>query len=448
MKSESPNVVFVFGDQWRAQAVGYAGNSVVQTPHIDALAGESINFTNAVAGIPVCTPWRACFLTGRYAHTHGVFLNDVCLSNDAVSIAQAFDGAGYQTAYIGKWHIDGHGRSNFIPRERRQGFDFWRVLKCTHNYNNSYYYGDANEKLKWEGYDAICQTREAQRYISDYDSDDPFLLVLSWGPPHAPYETAPDEYRARYRPEDIELRPNVTDEVAERARADIAGYYAHCTALDDCIGDLLKTLDEKGIADNTIFVFTSDHGDMLGSRGQWKKQRPWGESIMVPFLLRYPAVFGRDGRRFETPINTPDIMPTLLGLAGADIPDTVEGADYSGFLKGEENLDIDSALISCLAPFGQYTREQGGREYRGLYTTRYTYARDLDGPWLLYDNETDPYQLTNLCNDQEHSELQADLDAKLNAKLRELGDEFLPADEYLKRWGYVVNETGTVPYTN
>ena len=167
MKSESPNVVFVFGDQWRAQAVGYAGNSVVQTPHIDALAGESINFTNAVAGIPVCTPWRACFLTGRYAHTHGVFLNDVCLSNDAVPIAQAFDGAGYQTAYIGKWHIDGHGRSNFIPRERRQGFDFWRVLECTHNYNNSYYYGDANEKLKWEGYDAISQTREAQRYISE-----------------------------------------------------------------------------------------------------------------------------------------------------------------------------------------------------------------------------------------------------------------------------------------
>ena len=449
MPAKHPNVVLVFGDQWRAQATGYAGDPNVRTPNLDRLAGESINAVHALSGCSVCSPARASLITGQYPLTHGVFVNDVYLRHDAVSMADAFGDAGYDTAYIGKWHIDGHGRSNYIPPERRQGFEYWKVLECTHNYNRSFYYaGDSDEKRTWDGYDAIAQTRDAQHYIRDHGKENPFLLALSWGPPHAPYDTAPEEYRALYRPEDIVLPPNVPEGRAEEAKAWLAGYYAHCTALDACVGDLLRTLNEEGVAEDTLFLFFSDHGDMLGSRDMDKKQKPWDESIRIPFLLRYPALLGREGREVDAPIDIPDILPTLLGLCGMPIPETVEGLDFSEYLKGGEDPSDGAALLSCAQPFGQWWPGRGGREYRGLRTRRYTYARSLDGPWLLYDNEEDPYQMDNLIDKPAYADLRGELDTWLQQKLDAMGDEFLPGMDYIRRWGYPVDERGTVPYTN
>jgi arylsulfatase A-like enzyme len=446
--SSKPNVVFVFGDQWRAQATGYGGDPNAITPHIDELSQESINFTHAVAGMPVCTPYRASFITGQYWLTHGVFVNDVCLSNDATSIAEAFKAGGYDTAYVGKWHLDGHGRSNFIPRERRQGFDYWKVLECTHNYNESYYYADDQVKRQWPGYDAVAQTRDAQEYIRGHDQDRPFFLVLSWGPPHNPYETAPEEYRAMHPADDVQLRPNVPADQEKEARKDLAGYNAHCTVLDACVGDLRATLKERGLEEDTIFVFTSDHGDMLHSQGHERKQKPWEESLRVPFLLRYPAKLGETGREVETLINTPDIMPTLLGLAGVPVPESVEGIDYAPALLRGESPQVEGTLFMCPWPFGEWTRERGGRECRGVRTTRYTYVRDLKGPWLLYDNDRDPHQLTNLCNAPGSTAIQAKLDALLDRLLAERNDEFLPGEAYIEKWGYPVGKNGTVPYIN
>jgi arylsulfatase A-like enzyme len=443
-----PNLVFVFADQWRAEAAGYAGNKNVRTPNLDRLAAESVNFKNAVSCCPVCSPYRASLLTGQYPLTHGVFLNDVLLKDDAVSIAQAYRHAGYKTGYIGKWHLDGNQRSAFIPRERRQGFEFWKAMGCTHAYNNSFYYGDEDVKLKWEGYDAIAQTREAQRYIRERAGGPPFILFLSWGPPHSPYETAPEKYRQLFKAETITLRPNVPDEDKEKARQSLAGYYAHIAALDDCVGDLLQTLRETRIEDDTIFAFTSDHGDMLFSQGGQNKQQPWDESIRVPFLLHYPALLGRPGRVIDMPINTPDIMPTLLGLSGIAIPKTVQGADFSPILTGKSPVTDNAALICCPAPFGQWTRAKGGREYRGVRTRRYTYVRDLNGPWLLFDNDKDPYQLDNLCSKPEHAGLQASLEALLSKRLKETNDQFLSGWDYIRKWGYQVDESGTVRYTN
>jgi arylsulfatase A-like enzyme len=436
-------------DQRRAQAAGYAGDPNAITPNLDELAKESINFSNAVSGCPVCCPYRASLITGRYPLTHGVFLNDVRLNNDAVSIAQAYNNAGYETAYIGKWHLDGDHRSAFIPRERRQGFKFWKALGCTHDYNNSFYYADENVKLKWEGYDAIAQTKEAQRYIRTHADGKGFVLFLSWGPPHSPYNTAPQRYNDLFKDKSLTLRPNVPKEHEERARKALAGYYAHIAALDDCVGKIVRTLKELGLENNTILVFTSDHGDMLYSQGERKKQRPWDESIMVPFLVRYPAAHGRAGRTIDTPINTPDIMPTLLALSGVEIPDTVEGRDFSDIIKGTKEPNDNAALITCPSPFGQWKRKKhGGREYRGVRTRRYTYVRDLNGPWLLYDNKQDPYQLNNLCNKPEHNKLQKELEGLLSQKLKQTNDEFLAGPKYIKKWGYVVDKSGTVPYSN
>lgn len=442
---DKPNVVFLLADQWRAQATGYAGDVNAKTPNLDRLATQAAVLTTAVSPCPVCSPYRGCLITGRYPLTHGVFLNDVCLSRDAVSLAQAFRSGGYQTAYIGKWHLDGHGRSSFIPPERRQGFEFWRVNECTHNYPHSLYYADTDEKQFWKGYDAAAQTAEAEAYIRAHRQK-PFLLVLSWGPPHNPYQTAPEEFRRLFSPDQIKLRPNVPPEAADAARRDLAGYYAHCAALDAYVGRILQTLKACGLAENTILVFTSDHGDMLGSHAEIRKQRPWDESIRVPFLAYWPKGLGLGGRKLSTPLVAPDIMPTLLGLCGLAIPATVEGLDRSAWLRGKEPESDRAALITCVTPFGEWTRGKGGREYRGLRTVRYTYVRTLDGPWLLYDNQEDPYQLHNLIGQEKSAGLQRDLDSRLTQELKQRKDAFLPGDEYVKRWGYRTDASGTVPY--
>lgn len=446
-RAPKPNVVFVFADQWRAQAAGHAGDANIRTPNLDRLAGESVNFTNAVSCCPVCSPYRASLITGCYPLTHGVFLNDVCLGTGMVLIAEAFNDAGYTTGYIGKWHLDGHGRSNCIPPERRHGFQFWKAFECTHDYNNSHYYADDDTtKRTWDGYDAVAQTHEAQRYIREHAGDGPFALFLSWGPPHNPYDTAPAEYRPYYDPAGLVLRPNVPDAAAAAARKDLAGYYAHCSALDDCVGALIQTLKEISIEENTAFVFTSDHGDMLGSQGERRKQRPWDESIRVPFLLRYPARLGRHSRSITTPLNAPDIMPTLLSLCGVEIPQTVEGRDRAALVLGAKESEDNAALIACYAPFGEWTRGEGGREYRGVRTPRFTYVRDLKGPWLLYDNRDDPYQMANLAGQASVARVQAHLDAVLARKLAETRDAFHPGDAYIRKWNYVTDKNGTVPY--
>lgn len=440
---EKPNVIFVFADQWRAEATGYAGNPDVITPVIDKMAGESVVFHNAVATMPVCAPYRGTLLTGQYPLTHGLFYNDKPLATDATTMGKIFKQNGYTTGYVGKWHVNGHAngehpfaaRDRPVPRERRQGFDYWKVREVTHDYNNSFYFDENDEKHFWEGYDVFPQTDSAIGFIRN-SKNSPFLLVLSWGPPHNPYETAPEKYRDMYDPSKLFVRPNVPPAMQDSARKILAGYYAHCTAIDEALGRLLKTLDEEGIADNTIIVFTSDHGDMLLSKGVLRKQRPWDESILVPMLLRYPAKYGKKRIDVRKPIGTPDLLPTLLGLSGLQIPETIQGEDVSPGITDPARYPVDASLIMLPVPFHEWKFSNGGREYRGIRTERYTYVKSLTGPWLLYDNETDPYQEKDLSADPAYLQIREELDGKLGKILARTGDEFLPADEYMKKWNY------------
>jgi arylsulfatase A-like enzyme len=215
----------------------------------------------------------------------------------------------------------------------------------------------------------------------------------------------------------------------------LRGYYAHMAALDDCFDRLLKALDQQKITDDTIVVFTSDHGDMMLSQGLTTKLYPWDESVRIPFLLRYPARFGRKGRRVSAPLNMPDIMPMLLSLAGIAIPEGVQGRDFSGAASGTAAGEPDAAaLISLPVPITE-ARRYGFAEYRGLRTLRYTYVRSIKGPWLFYDNRQDPYQMHNLCNKSEAKSIQTSLDKQLESLLRAVNDDFLPARDYVARAG-------------
>jgi len=437
--------LFIFADQWRQQAFGYAGDPNVKTPNLDAFLEESVHFTKAVSGCPICVPYRGSLMTGVYPHRHKLMVNDQCLTDryDGPFLGECLSDAGYQTAYIGKWHVDGQGRNSFVPQERRLGFEKWEGFECNHNYNHSHYYtGDDPRPHTWKGYDADAQTDHACRFLLDYEEEDPFALFLSWGPPHNPYESAPEPYRSQYRAEDILLRPNVPEEHQQQAREELAGYYAHCTALDAAFGRLIRILSETGLDKNTIVVFTSDHGDMHGSQGNFRKQQPWAESIRIPFLLRHPDLSG--GTCNSTPIDAPDLMPTLLSLCGAVIPESVQGKDFSRSILYDEASEIEYAFLSLYTPFHEWRYDNGGRAFRGLYTGRYTYIRSLDGPWLFYDNENDPFQQNNRVGDPNVESLVRDFDERLSRRLHELGDDFASGPVILERENYALAPSGDI----
>ncbi len=430
------NLVFVFADQMRAEATGYSGNRAVISPNLDKLAAEGLEFVNCISGMPVCTPWRASMLTGQYPLRHGLFINDLRLPTDRPTFGTVLKEAGYRTGYIGKWHLDGNERSAYTPPgPRRQGFDFWAVANCDHNYMQSHYYsGDSTEKKHWNGYDARAQTDVALDFLKRSGAD-PFALFLSWGPPHNPYDQVPKEFLDLYPP-DVPVRPNCPNP----NRDELRGYYAHVTALDEQIGRLVRGLTENGQLEKTIFVFTSDHGDMLRSHGVQRKQHPWEESINVPFVIRAPKQFTK-GSRVNTLLNVWDLMPTLLSLLGVPVPSTVDGLDLSAAVLNRDFVGPDATLAAAIAPFAEYR----GLPWRTLRTHRHTYARNLDGPWLLYDNERDPYQLTNLIGRPDCAALQAQLDARLKQELARFNDDFQPAETYLKRWNYSVDDGGAIP---
>lgn len=455
MPNPKKNLLFILTDQWRAQATGYSGNPHVKTPHLDALCRESLNLPNAVSGIPVCTPARATLLTGKYPHEHGLFLNDAPLDPTLPTLGKALLNADYATGWIGKWHVDGHGRSDFIPVERRHGFEYWKTLECTHDYWNSKYYDhDEIEPMVWVGYDAAAQTRDAIRTMADRTaSERPFSLFLSLGPPHSPYQTAPDEFKALYDWKDIPAPPNMISGIGspEQARKDLAGYYAHCTALDDCVGNLVKALKSLDLWDNTVLVFTSDHGDMVGSKSMYDKQCPFDESIRIPFLIRDPEMPETHGTANPTVLNLIDLYPTLGTMLGFNTPDDLHGRDMAGHLRNGTKPGDNAALCAAYHTFGNWPRQTANhpefyrsREYRGLRNERFTYMEDLNGPWMLFDNEADPYQLENLVGSVDHNDLQTAMAERLKARLAAVGDEFKPGMDMVREWGYEVNEGGTI----
>jgi len=184
---------------------------------------------------------------------------------------------------------------------------------------------------------------------------------------------------------------------------------------------------------------------MLGSHGgpPFMKQVPWDEAARMPFLLRWPAAYGPRGRVMQTPLTTPDILPTLLGLAGVSVPDTVEGEDLSALVRGQPEPADRAALYMAVAPFAG---RGFNKEYRAIRTRRYTYVRGLEGPWLLFDDQQDPDQLENLIDRPEFAALRADLDARLQAQLKKIGDDFRPAAHYVAAWGYELAPHGSVSY--
>jgi arylsulfatase A-like enzyme len=436
---DRPNLLFVFADQMRGMDMGCAGNPQVRTPAMDRLAGEGTRFSRAYANCPVCTPSRASLLTGQYPLTCRVIANDLPLPEDVLTIGQRAQQSGYRTGYVGKWHLDGVPRSRFTPPgPRRHGFDYWRVWNCHHQYFQGKVYADTDQIIELPGYEPVAQTDLALEFIAA-DDPRPFCLFLSFGPPHDPYEQVPEEYRALYDPQNIELRANARpippgphDLSGQRdPRATLANYYAAITALDDQLGRLLDALGRSGRADNTIVVYTSDHGDMLWSQGMMKKQQPWEESILIPFLIRWPGHIPAS-RECDALLSVVDMAPSLLALMGREPLPAAEGADLSPIMRGAPPGGPDSVYLMDLVTMDE-AHAQELREWRGIRTARHTYARFADGEgWMLYDNDTDPHQQQNLIHDPAAASLRDRLEAKLQHWLRRTNDSCRPWQDFIR----------------
>ena len=415
-----PNVLLLLPDQWRAQSVGCYGNADVHTPHLDKLAAEGAKLTNVIANSPVCCPARAVILTGTYASTNGLRANDLRLRQGLPSIAASFANVGYRTGYIGKWHLDGGPRNpGFVPPgPRRHGFQFWAANECSHKPYGNTYFRDTPEPITSDKYEPEPWADEAIRFLSTQKVDRPFFLVVSTGAPHDPY-IAPKRYMDMYDPAKLTMADNWTS-VKGGTREDIAGYYASATAVDEQIGRILYVLKQRGLDQDAIVLFTSDHGNMLGSHGKTLKQKPWQESIRVPGILRYPRKVNA-GDVNDTVCSHVDFAPTLLSLCGISPNKSMQGANLSQELLGRDKQKVEaSALLQIFGPAGN---EEGGG-WRGLRTKRYLYARTKDAPWLLYDLQQDPTERRNLIDDAHSVALREALDHLLAQRMTAIGDHW------------------------
>lgn len=438
-----PNVILLLPDQMRGSAMGIAGNPDVQTPHIDALAHEGLRFRRTYANVPVCCPARAILLTGTYPHVNGMMANDLRLRETEITLAEIFRDAGYHTGFVGKWHLDGGPRNpGFVPPgPRRQGFEFWAAYECHHQHFLPWYFRDTPERILVRKFEPEATADFAVEFLEAQTPGRPFFLMMQMGPPHDPYG-APDEYMKRYDPAKLTppanwqpgsesnpggsaippkyRRPDAPGATYVRTggREELAAYYAAITAIDDQVGRIVRTLKARGLDQDTIILFTSDHGDMLGSHGMRRKRKPHEESAGVPGILRWPAKIPA-GRTVDTLFSHIDMPSTLLALAGLPVPKHMQGADLSSVALGQTTQGPDAVLLQLFVPFRP---DQITKPWRGLITPRYTYARFEDAPWVLFDNQDDPTQRHNLATEPSHAALRAQLDAKLAALMKEKRD--------------------------
>ena len=470
---KQPNLLFVMADQLGLNHCGYAdywggqsytGAQHAVTPNLDAFALQGVNFRNTVANTPVCSAFRASLMTGKYTTSHGMVINELQLNPYQDCLGHSLTRGGYNTAYIGKWHIyanvlgdHSNPDNSFVPRgPHRLGFNgFWAAFNFHHDYYNTYYHTESKEKVFWEPgvYEPDGQTDLAIDWLRcrAQKSSLPFAMVLSWGTPHDPWNNAnvPAEYRAMFAGAALPHSPNYKPandpyadgwaRLSDSERANLENwrrnYYAMTTNLDWNFGRLMTFLEDSGLADNTIVVFTSDHGEMFGAQGRRAKNIFYEEAARIPCLVRWPGRIPA-GLTSDACISTVDFMPTVLGLLGLPVPSRVEGMDLSHLALNQAGPEPDAAFLQCT---GATANWDTGHEWRAIRNKQYTYGkfripRDGVAQELLFDNAADPYQTANLAVQTQHQETLRQLREKLAEKMASVSDTFEASTVYRDRW--------------
>ena len=422
-----PNIIFYFSDQQRADTCGCYGQELPITPCVDSLAEEGVLFTHAYTAQPVCGPCRALFQTGKYPTETGCFRNNVALPLDTKTIAHYFTEAGYETAYVGKWHLASDGaleapptidyHHSAIPLERRGGYTgFWRVsdvLEFTSHGYDGYVFDEHMQKREFKGYRADCMVDYALEFLDGRTSDTPFFLTVSQIEPHhqndCNHYQGPEGSKERYKNYTL---PGDLVALEGDYREEYPDYLGACERVDYNLGRIVTALKEKGLYENTIIVFTSDHGSHFRTRNKDQhllgyddyKRTCHDAALHVPLVIRGGAY--RGGGKISSLVSTASLAKTLLAMADIEVGNDMVGENLLDVVQGKNNNRKNEI-------FAQISESRVGRALR---TSRYTYAvcapqvnggSSKDSPVyiddFLYDMEKDPFQLQNLIHDPDYA---------------------------------------------
>ncbi|MEM7112871.1 MAG: sulfatase-like hydrolase/transferase [Chloroflexota bacterium] len=421
-----PNILFILTDQQRWDTTGVHGNPLDLTPNFDRLAQSGTHLVNTFTCQPVCGPSRSCLQTGQYATNTGCFRNGIPLPSNAQTLAHHFNSAGYQTGYIGKWHLADNEYVGAVPEEKRGGYDYWLAANLLEFTSDSYattLYNNDNEGVKLPGYRVDALADAAIRFMAQ-PRDNPFFLFLSFLEPHHQNHLddypPPDGYRERYTgrwtPPDLAA-------LGGSSQQHLGGYYGMVKRLDEALGRMLDGLKSLGMLEETIVVYTSDHGCHFKTRNDEYKRSCHESSIRVPTAVSGSLFNG--GGQVQQLVSLIDLPPTLLDVAGIEVPEGMNGRSLLPLINRQSTAWPDDVFI-------QISESQVGRAVR---TSRWKYgvtAPDRDGnidaasdhyvEQYLYDLKYDPYELTNLIGQASHRETADILKSRLQKRMVDAGE--------------------------
>ncbi len=458
-----PNVVFVLTDDQRWDQMSCAGHPFLRTPNMDRLASEGARFANMFVTTSLCSPSRASFLSGLYAHTHGVVNNFTDYPTDLASFPRRLQEAGYETAYVGKWHM---GEASDA---KRPGFDYWVSHKGQGKYQDTEFNVNGEQRVV-PGYYTNVVTDMAIDWLKGRSDEQPFLMILGHKAPHTPftpeekYTTVFDEVPIGYpesafaldtKPAWVRERidtwhgiygpiygyrkdfPDTSPEGVVHFDRFVRSYTATMLSIDDSLGRLYDALSEKGILDDTVIVFAGDNGFFLGEHGMSDKRTMHEESIRVPMLVRYPPL-AKPGTVVEQQVLNIDLAPSILEICGAAPLENIHGRSWKGILSGESTQWRKSWYY-------EYNYEKQfpyTPNVRGVRTDRWKYVHYPHGDGgpdrhmaELYDLKADPGERSNLIAQPQYADQVKELSAELERLMREtdaLPDE-MPLDEGVKK---------------
>ncbi|GAB4532133.1 MAG: sulfatase-like hydrolase/transferase [Anaerolineae bacterium] len=466
-----PNILLIITDQQRADTLGFIGRTPCRTPNMDRLAAEGISFDRAMTTSPLCTPARASIFTGQYPHQVGMMSNNKALRATA-TLTDRLRARGYHTAYAGKWHLDAQHPPYEPADPAARGVEYERSLP---RWFERYAGQEPEDYTAWcqanglpDGWafnnPALRTTRKpsmsvpktarlnmapdqtidgwitdiALRFLAERPANCPFFLVIGYQGPHPPF-AVPEPFYSMYDPAAIPEPPNFRPSPGkpranttgfyhqlwldhgqewEAWQKSVAVYWGFVTLIDDQIGRLLQALEDEGMLDDTLVIFTSDHGEMLGQQGLWHKMVPYEEAIRVPLVMRCPRRISA-GLRSKAVTSVMDIAPTILSVIGERIPEEMLGRDLSPAFQDGAEFQSDPFRFAEHKPLGEWHRAV---EWRLVTNNQFKYVwnhGDLDE---LYDLLADPYERLNLIDDPVMQPVVREYRALLRSWMRETSD--------------------------
>lgn len=439
---KKPNIIFIFSDQQRFDTIGCYNDKINFTPNLDQLAATGVKFENAFTCQPVCGPARACLQTGLYATQTGCYRNNIALPKGITTIADRFNSHNYETAYIGKWHLASNGgessddigesfnyRTEAVPVELRGGYkDYWMaadVLEFTSKGYGGYVYDIDNNKIEFSGYRPDCLTDYAVDYISHRKTDNPFFLFISYLEPHhqndANHFQGPHGSKEKFKDADIpdDLKPFKGDWGEE-----YPDYLGCCESLDMNVGRIVNTLKKLNIFDDTLIIYTSDHGSHFRTRNGEYKRSCHDSSIHIPLIMHGPGF--TSGKNIDDMVSLIDLPVTILTCAGIEPANEIQGRPLQKSAAGDnENWKQNIFLQISESQVGRAVRtkkwkysvsapdKKGGRDSKS----------DVYKEEFLYDLENDPNEFDNLIQNPEYEPIRADLQKILIYNMQTAGEK-------------------------